>query len=74
MMAVNPDYYYQNGYDDGAPSVNTERIHTNAVRKMKCSKCGSRMRYQGFHKTPPYASYVAFAVCTNRNCNYAEEF
>ena len=70
---MNPDYYYQNGFDDGAASENTARLLTNKVKKRNCPRCKSRMKYQGFHKSPPYAESVAFAVCTNRRCNYVEE-
>jgi C4-type Zn-finger protein len=73
-MTMNPDYFYQNGFDDGAPSENTARMLSQKARKKTCPQCNSKMKYQGFHKTPPHAESVAFAVCTNRNCRHSEEY
>ena len=36
-----------------------------------CAECGSKMRYEGWKG---FGEYRAFAVCTNGNCDYVEDF
>jgi hypothetical protein len=36
-----------------------------------CSKCDAMMRYEGYKGN---GEYRAFAICTNPECDYAEDF
>jgi len=54
------------GYHLGAPSQEAEDIDAQVAEGLKCRKCGSPMRYEGYHRrTNGYCEYVALAVCTH---------
>jgi hypothetical protein len=61
------------GYQFGAPSAEAEEIDTQVAEGLRCRKCGSSMRYEGYHKNSGgYAEYIALAVCNE--CGYEVSF
>ena len=61
------------GYRFGAPTQQVEEMDAQVVEGRPCPKCGSPMRYEGYHRrTPGYCEYVALAVCDD--CGYEVAF
>lgn len=64
--------YLAQGYRPGAPDPRAEEIDAAIVRRHKCPRCGSDLRYEAW--TDPNGSYIAMMVCTNPKCGWEREF
>jgi hypothetical protein len=61
------------GYRIGAPTEEAEDIDAQIAERMRCRKCGSPMRYEGYYKrSGRICEYVALAVCDR--CSHVVSF